>query len=163
MFGLPKRQVKEKIDYLTGIPVLSIIYPTEEESRTRLLFNKTAVETFNISDTNPVAFQFEGNRVYVGSIEGVNADGETYLEVYTSKEYAGIYAYNKKYAEAIRKKFKAPVEVDQMNFKLDEVEIEGVRMFELTTISEFTEALKFQEVKEPVGYTASNSDLVETN
>ena len=157
-FGLPKRQVKEKIDYNTGIAVLSVIYPKGEERNTRILFNSTAVKTFNISDTNPIAFGFKENRVFVASVEGISADGQTYLEVYTSDAYAGIYAYSRKYAEAIRKKFGFPTEVEQMNFTLNPVQIDGQEVFELLPLSEFTEALKIQEVTN-TSYI-SNSDLV---
>ncbi len=147
-FGLPKRQVKERIDYNTGIPVLSVIYPVEGEKNTRILFNSTAVETFNISDVNPIAFNFDGNRVFVASVGNRVADGETFLEVYTNNDYAGIYAYSKKYAEAIRKKFNFPNIVAQMNFTLNRLQIDGVEVYELQPLSEYTEALKIQEAGE---------------
>lgn len=107
-FGFPKKEVKQKVDFINGIAAMRLTRSTEKGTKHHITFNKEAMNTMGV--------MFDKNTpVNVESI-GVGNDGKNLLlilgvdtganmSIYRSNEEAGFHITSKTLTDRIVKQF----------------------------------------------------------
>ena len=152
------KEVKEINAEITG---MSLIFAEKENANTAIYFNEMAVNKLNFTEGSTVAFSTneETGEIYVTKVDGMPADGKTYLEIADMKGYVGKRVYNKRYAKAIMKVMNLPKDLIQADFELvyDHTE-DGYELYSIVFVggstktvetNVITDTLKHEEVSNP--------------
>jgi hypothetical protein len=168
------KEVKEINAEITG---MSLIFAEKENANTAIYFNEMAVNKLNFAEGSTVAFSTneETGEIYVTKVDGMPADGKTYLEIADMKGYVGKRVYNKRYAKAIMKAMNLPKDLIQADFELvyDHTE-DGYELYSIVFVggstktvetNVITDILKHEELgnTQPIETIGDGTDHILTN